>query len=148
MQRIYIGYDKWALVDDQDFDLCGMYSWRCTNGYAIAIERGTQKTVLLHKLIAERMGIVNIADHKDRDRLNCQRENLRESTYSQNGANASVSRNNKLGVKGVHWRKNSYTACITVNGKSIHLGNFNSVEEASAAYQNAANYYFGEFAST
>jgi hypothetical protein len=56
--------------------------------------------------------------------------------------------NNKLRIRGVHQRKNGkcrYRAMISIEGKHKHLGYFDTIEEASAAYANAAN---GEFACT
>jgi hypothetical protein len=89
-------------------------------------------------------------DHKDQNKLNCQRENLREATRTQNRANQPNYSNNKLGVKGVIWREDvqKYQAYIRVNTIRHHLGYFDTVEEAKEAYSKAANKHFGSFAST
>lgn len=51
-------------------------------------------------------------------------------------------RQNKTGVAGVWPRYNGrFQAKIRVDGKTIHLGTFRTVEEASAAYQEARNRY-------
>ena len=147
MQKIYLGRGFWALVDDQDFDLCSMYGWYIeTNGYARAYMGRNQKPShrYLHQVIADRMGF-GMVDHEDRNRLNCQRYNLRESTYSQNGANSR----NKGSIygKGIDYHQNTYRVRIKVNYKQINLGCFLSLEEAQAAYKKAAQHYFGEFAN-
>ena len=87
-------------------------------------------------------------DHRDRNKSNNRWENLREASYSQNSANMVRRPNNTSGRKGVFFGRNSKRpfAQIMVNRKSIHLGTFDTVEEASAAYETAATKYFGEFA--
>lgn len=73
--------------------------------------------------------------------------NLRAATHQQNIANGKRRINNTSGKKGVHkhfdgrWR-----ARITVDYKTIHLGLFDSVDDAHAAYMHAAKQHYGEFA--
>lgn len=74
--------------------------------------------------------------------------NLRLATNTENGRNRVVSKNNKIGLKGV-CRKSlgeRFTATIWVNGKNRHLGYFHTAEAAAAAYDLAAAKYHGEFA--
>lgn len=68
---------------------------------------------------------------------------------SQNAQNRPVNRCNKLGVKGVHKNKRDgkYYAKIRVSGKNIHLGVFESCEDAAHAYANAATAAYGQFAN-
>jgi hypothetical protein len=56
----------------------------------------------------------------------------------------SLSGRNKKGVKGYNFNKNTnkYLARIMVGEKRIHLGCFNTPEEASQAYQQARLIYF------
>jgi HNH endonuclease len=73
--------------------------------------------------------------------------NLREATNGQNAINkASFS---KLGIKGVridpkYKYKTKYIAQITTNKKVICLGRFDTIEEASNSYNEAAKKYHGE----
>jgi hypothetical protein len=48
------------------------------------------------------------------------------------GAVKGLRRGNKSGINGVHWSKdrNKWVSMIKVNGKSIFLGRFNTIEEA------------------
>lgn len=85
-------------------------------------------------------------DHEDTDKHNNRWINLRKATDSQNRANISVQKNNKLGVKGVSPYRGKFRTSIRVNGKGIALGTYNTVTEASAAYERAASIGFGEFA--
>lgn len=113
----------------------------------------TRTTVLLHRVILERMlmrPIVRkeLVDHIDGNPLNNRRSNLRLAFQGQNRANSRISRNNKSGYKGVYWRKDMKTwrAQIRKDKVIIHLGYFNTPEEAHQAYCEAAVKYHGEFA--
>jgi hypothetical protein len=87
-------------------------------------------------------------DHIDRNRSNNKFSNLREASDAQNRANSKAS--NSLGVKGVYFTKNNkarpYAASITVGKAHKHLGYYNTIDDASAAYKRAACEHFGEFA--
>jgi hypothetical protein len=77
-------------------------------------------------------------------------KNLRLCTASQNIANSKHRRNNTSGTKGVYrdTQRNKWAAEIMVHRRKIYLGRFDRLEDAAAAYKNAAHKYFGEFART
>ena len=76
-----------------------------------------------------------IVDHHDEKTLNNRLGNLRLSTKSQNCANRGKSRSNTSGLKGVtHWTNGRWRAQITFQQKVIHLGIFDTKEEAHEAY--------------
>lgn len=74
-------------------------------------------------------------DHIDRCRSNNKLSNLRESNHIENGYN----RNDK----GYYYNKSErkYKSQIMSNGKSIHLGYFETEEEAREAYLKAKEVY-------
>jgi hypothetical protein len=92
----------------------------------------------------------NQVDHKnvipDDDRW----DNLREATEAQNRRNVHAYRNNTTGFKGVSYMKKlgKFRATITFNWKQMHIGVFDSAEEAHQAYSAKAYELFGEFART
>ena len=71
-------------------------------------------------------------DHIDRVRSNNILDNLRDVTQSINIHN-SISKPSKTGFRNARKVGNKYQSEIKVNGKSIHLGMFNTGEEASQA---------------
>lgn len=76
---------------------------------------------------------------KDDNRLS----NLRLATHKQNKRNTKRQKNNTSGVTGVryHKRRKKWVAEIRVNGKNIHLGYFDTLEEAMAARLAALRFY-------
>lgn len=87
-------------------------------------------------------------DHINHVRDDNRWSNLRECTNAQNGANASKSKNNTSGYKGVSWNNgiNKWTTQIMFNYKKIHLGCFHCKHEAALAYNAKALELHGEFA--
>ncbi len=88
-------------------------------------------------------------DHRDTDRTNNRRVNLRAATASTNQMNRSLSTSaSTSGLKGVSWHKAhmKWRSSIQVNGKQKHLGLFDDPLEAHAAYVQAANDNFHDFA--
>src|SRR5580765_6042432 len=78
-----------ALVDDEDWDLVSRYRWHFVkNRYAQANVRdestGKKAALRMHKLL---MPGIPLVEHRDRNGLNNQKNNLRPATQSQNLAN-------------------------------------------------------------
>jgi len=73
--------------------------------------------------------------------------NLRLASRSQNMANKKNRADNTSGAKGVSFKKQlgKWCARVMFNGSRYHLGYYNTVEEASAAYAGASRLCFGDF---
>ncbi len=142
-----LGHGKYAYVDLEDYDKVMKHGWSCSgksySGYAIASIGG--KSISLHEFIVGSQDN-KIIDHKDRNKLNCRRENLRFCTRLKNSYNKTRKDSNP-GLVGVRKRSNNkWRAVINVERKRIHLGYFRTEEEAVAARDEAAKKYHGEFA--
>ncbi len=87
-------------------------------------------------------------DHKDLNRSNNKWENIRPATRTENFGNQTKYSNNKSGIKGVCWDKESgkWMAQIQIANKKIKLGRYKNIEDAAKAYQIAAEKYFKEYA--
>ncbi len=98
-----------------------------------------EKTIRRHRLIAYcflglddivgRLDKTNVIDHIDGNKLNNCVSNLRITNSSGNGQN----RPNTKGYT-FHKRDKKYQAEIKINKKSIHLGYYETEEEARQAY--------------
>lgn len=90
-----------------------------------------------------------VVDHINRDPLDNTRRNLRVCTPEQNGRNLTrrfTASNPALGVSlGKRCKSKPYRAKIYLKGRSLSLGYFATVDEASAAYAAAARQHYGEF---
>lgn len=95
--------------------------------------------VILH---GDCLTIEDEIDHKDLCGVNNRPNNLRKSTRSNNCANRELQSNNTSGSKSIDILPNrKYRARIC----STHIGVFDTLEEATKAYGEAAKKRFGEF---
>lgn len=149
MKQIPLTQGKFALVDDEDFDRVNQYKWRYDNGYAVRTTHGShkmRKKISMHHFIMNTLECIE-TDHRDLNRSNNQKYNLRTCTTSQNQANRKLLPTNTSGFKGVKIRKEGYIqGYIRVRGKLIYTGSFKNVIDAATAYNEVAKKYFGEFA--
>lgn len=149
MKKIALTQNRYALVDDADFNMLSSYSWiYCKDkhtAYAHTSVKG--KTVKMHRMIMGQPKGMQI-DHENRNGLDNQRSNLRICTQSQNQANCKVKSNSKSGIKGVHQRSDNgrWRAHAFREGKRVWLGHFNTAKEAAMAYNNYVLKFDGEFA--
>ncbi len=142
-----------AIIDDDDYERLSAYKW-----YAAKIRNrfyATRDTweggkkgipVRMHRDI---LGLVRgdgkIGDHKNRNTLDNQKENLRVVGYSLNNHNSNLRRNNPSGYRGVTWYRNKHwNAQIGSNGKTIYLGRYEDPIEAALAYDRAASERWGD----
>ncbi|MGE0435188.1 MAG: AP2 domain-containing protein, partial [Planctomycetota bacterium] len=164
---VALSRDVRGIVDAHDWQVMRAYRWYAfvsrpghvspggpfERWVMCATLRGGRK-VLAHRLIAAHRGwAALIVDHVRHLPL-CERvvdnsaENLRTATPSQNAANRRRRRKAASGFNGVQrlpslrWR-----ALISVQGRSTHLGTFDTSIDAAEAYDAAARDLFGEHAT-
>jgi hypothetical protein len=160
MKKIPLTQGKFALVDDEDFERLSKFKWYAEKvgrvWYArchlkeLPSEGGKRKRIRphMHRKILDLPSSVLI-DHKDRDGLNNQKNNLRASTNSQNQANsAKFSKKCSSRFRGVSWDKSRGTWMVQfqAEGKTIHLGRFSDEIEAARVSDTARLKYHGPFA--
>ena len=152
MKKIKLTQGKFALIDDEDFELVSKYKWMFGNGgYAMTWiycpEYQNNRFTAMHKILIKYDKKLR-CDHINRNKLDNRRINLRICTHQQNLQNRPMSIDNLSGYKGVDFCKNKklYRARICANFKKYHLGYFENKKDAAIAYNNAAIKLVGEFA--
>lgn len=145
---------KTAIVDASDESAVAGHNWHAIKNnksgtyYAVraecSVDSATQVRVWMHREIRSAPDHLEV-DHRDGDGLNNRRENLRLATTLQNRLNTGLQRNNKSGRVGVYVHANKWRAHISNNGRLIHLGTFDTVEEAAAVREAAEAKFYGEW---
>lgn len=143
-----------TVVDDIDFDELSKHTWRKDQyGYATRVKflgkkNGKQKlkTLFMHREILN-APVGKDVDHRNRDRLDNQRSNLRLASRSQNNINAKLHNNNTSGFKGVSFHKQAgkWRAYISKDGVQMALGLFDKIEDAVTRRVLAEKNMYGEF---
>lgn len=87
-------------------------------------------------------------DHRNSIKTDNRYDNLRLATSVQNAQNCRPHSDSLSGFKGVRPYRKRFAARIRTNGENIHLGTFDTPEQAAAAYDAAALTNFGQFAQT
>lgn len=141
------------LVDDEDYESLAAHKWHITtSGYAMRHKEigGKRQKIWMHRVIT---GLApdddRIPDHRNGNKLDNRRLNLRISTETQNNRNARRPKTNTSGFKGVYWDLHSKKWCaqIQARGTRKNLGYFHTAEQAHEFYCLAADLLFGEFAN-
>ena len=116
--------------------------------WVIKIGKVAHKRARLIFLVARGHLPTPCVDHINGDSLDDRIVNLREATVLQNAWNHKRRKRGSSLPMGVRTVTNSsrYQARLAVNGKMIHLGCFDSVEQAATVYRQAREKHYGEFA--
>lgn len=153
-KQIALTQGKVTLVDDLDYERLNQWKWYANKQhntwYAVRGIRDYGKVTMIRmhrEILHTPVGMDT--DHKDGDGLNNRRNNLRCATTAQNHQNGR-SRKGTSRFKGVcrNRRAGKWKAYIHAEGRTVHLGCFDSETDAAKAYDNAAQRYFGDFACT
>ena len=112
-----------TIFDIDDLEKVNKYKWCLHSGYAFTNIKG--RLIGMHRII---MGDRNlIIDHKNINRLDNRKDNLRFVSHQVNSLN-----NNAIGVSRVGNSK-SWRAYIAINNKQIHIGCFRNKDDAIKA---------------
>jgi hypothetical protein len=131
-----------TLVDDADLPLLAGRKWQLwSNGY-VARYIDLPSGRILQRMHRVLMGLDNgdprRVDHRNRNKLDNRRSNLRIATPAQNSQNMAVVNNRGASrYRGVTWyaRTGRWQAKAKLNGRRLHLGYFLTEEEAMTALE-------------
>lgn len=131
-------------ADAVDVDILKKHSW-CISKAGYAVANINRKVVKMHRYILGDKCDGKMIDHINGNKIDNRRCNLRFCSAAENARNTSST--NEFGYPGIRKTKyGKYNARITVNRKEIHIGNFETVEEAIEARKQAEIKHFGEYA--
>lgn len=142
--------DQFIELSPDDADLATV-RWvvNKTTGYVTG--RYKKDLITLHRFVAERKidgpipeGL--FVDHKDGNKLNCRRSNLRIVTRQQNLYNQKPHKNSRTGYKGVQTNGYNWYAAIMHDGKRKYYGPYLTPLEAARVYDEKAIEFYGEYA--
>jgi len=141
-----------ALIDKADWPLIAELTlYRGTNGYVYFSKwvNGKSYPQMLHVLLMQPPK-GSLVDHRNGNKLDNRRENLRITTPSINQINRHyLNQNNSSGFRGVSYapklcKSKPWRVQITVNRKNKHVGLFATAPEAIAARREAELREYGE----
>lgn len=133
-QRELMGH---AIIDDTDRELVETNGpWYLGGGYAMQTngKKGEKAVVFMHRFL---MGLTRgdglLVDHRNRDRLDNRRANLRVVTHLENAQNTSTGRGTSP-HRGVSWSSHlsTWVVACQINGVNHYLGQFNDELEAAS----------------
>lgn len=137
--------DAVALVDPEGVEHLLSFDWRLSQ-YGYAVRGPGERQVYMHRELRGPTGNEQ-TDHRNGNKLDNRRVNLRKATASQNKGNDTKRRGVYSSVfKGVGRSRGLWRACITVDGRHRFLGRFEEEQRAAEAYDAAAREAFGAFA--
>lgn len=105
------------------------------------------ETIYLHKYIAEKFHkkqktrVKNLVGALNGNKLDCRLENL--AWRSRSVASRQRKTSSKVGYTGVYQENKRYRAVISIKKKSVHLGMFDTAEEAAHAYNLKSKELYG-----
>lgn len=119
-----------------------------THGYPYFTDYSQgKKTIKLHNYLIGEIPEGYVVDHINGNKLDNRRENLRIITTHMNNINRK-GRNGSSVYKGVSYdsSRDKWISSIQINGKTKHIGRFDSEEEAARAYDKESYMTYGEYA--
>jgi ribosomal protein L21E len=144
----------------------GVFKWKVRSAYHVhvgdkagSLNKKVNRTYIRIKgklYVAARLAFLYtegyfpaFVDHKDRNRTDDRKENLRAASRAENNRNMTMPSHNTSGYKGVSFnkRRNKFEAYVTFGNKKKYLGAYAVKEDAARVYDKAATELFGEFAA-
>lgn len=139
--------NRYAKVDARDVQTVSGIAW-CVDGSGYAWASIDGKGVRMHRLIMSPPANM-LVDHRNHQKLDNRRENLRVCTKMQNNVNLKGSEHGSTSQYiGVSWDKsrNKWVSRITAHGVVRQIGRYEDEREAAIARDIAALESHGEYA--
>lgn len=146
--QLLLSQGGFAQVDEDDYERVSKFVWSYDGEYVVIHRTKERSKIYLHRFVMNAKPEDPQVDHRDRDKTNCKKSNLRFVTPQQNTFNSGGHKLKISGLpKGVYKCGRKYQAIIKHNKIQIYLGVFSFVEDAEAAYKAKAEELQGEYAA-
>lgn len=145
VRQIPLGGGYYAYVDAADYEWLNQWTWQLRGGYAVRLEK--RKAIYMHRQIMQTPEGM-IVDHRNRNKLDNTRANLRNATPAENARNRPKPRGTSSRFLGVSYetKYRKYQAQICYQGRYCYIGFFADEIEAARARDYRAVELFGESA--
>ncbi len=157
MKKIKLSQNKYALIDNEDYDRINQWSWYYHTGYArrciYPYGRGKTITLFLHRIVFNRKkwrGDEEV-DHINGNTLDNRKKNLRICSRAENMMNQkNLHKKSYSGIRGIHWDKNyqKWSVHIKIGGIQKYFGSFETIQQARKVHKKEVVGLFGKFSRT
>lgn len=136
-----------CLFDQRDEEWINNHTWYMLNGYPATYLNG--KSVFMHRIILGLTDPKVFGDHKDGNKANNCRDNLRACTPAENRRNSRKGKNCTSIYKGSYFEfeRGRFHAQLGIGSRVFNLGRYADERLAGKAYDRKALQMFGQFAS-
>ena len=147
--KIYLGSGHSFLIDLDNLHEILPFSWSIENKYVYRVQtingKSNCKIRIYRQIMRAEAG--QIVDHINGDTFDNRKSNLRFCTVQENLKNRKKREAHKSSsrFKGVSKKGKKWTVSITHNYKRIHLGVFDTEEQAAIAYNEASEHLHGAY---
>ena len=135
--------NEFIVIDKEDYNKIKDSKW-CVSKTGYAVANINKKVVKMHRQILGVIDPSQIIDHKNRNKLDNRKENLRICSQKENTRNRGATRGRELPL-GIRKRNGKFEARIMVNRKEINLGGYACLSDAVLARKEGEKKYFGGF---
>jgi hypothetical protein len=139
------------LCDADDFPILSRHRWNLDGkgNYPVSkiyVSGGKDKNISIINVLGIEIPDGMELDHRNRNKLDWRRENLRICTHSQNNMNKEKYKDNGTLYKGIYFQRGRWKVQIVKNKKMYVLGTFDDEIYAAHIYDAGAKHLHGDFA--
>lgn len=154
MKTISLTQGRFALVDDEDYQLLSRHTWCAVKANKsdciwYAQTHVGPALVRMHEMVLGKIK-GTIIHHDDHNGLNNQKDNLKRTTHQNNIGHSKKFKSNTSGYKGVSWDQanKKWVTQVAMSSGNGYQKRFHKLEDAVEAYDREAIKRWGEFALT
>ncbi|SHJ05747.1 HNH endonuclease [Anaerovibrio lipolyticus DSM 3074] len=123
------------LIDKEDLEKIKKYRWRVDQATGYIYSDFLSKKIYLHRYIMDVHQDTSgkVIDHRNRNKRDNRRANLRICTHAQNLRNLSILSNSSTGFRNIYRKGKKFCLMSNYNGHVTYFGTYSTVLEALQA---------------